>query len=388
MTRRQGRSVEQGTTLVELMVSLVIAALIALAIVGTLAASATSRRQLHSVVDIDQAGAFAIQVLDRSLRSAGSGFAQSASSAYGCSLYASRANAQILPVSSSVPAPFAGVDPGQGGVFRLAPVVVAAAQSAPGDSGQASDVLIVMSGEAGLAEAGRPFDALSTSNTLTVRSTLGLASGDLLLVVDPQRLGGACLLTQVSGVGGARGLTLGGSYYASVIGTTALTDVSRDGLALDLGNPGNGNAPRFHLIGVGEASTLYAYDLLQIDATAALPMAAGVFELHALYGLDNDGDQVIDTWMSPATPGYRLADLMDGSSTASAKLRRIRALRIGLILRAGQIDRSRSAPSALTLFADLGADLQFTRTLSADERAYRYRTVETTVPLRNAYLAQ
>ena len=44
------------------------------------------------------------------------------------------------------------------------------------------------------------------------------------------------------------------------------------------------------------------------------------------------------------------------------------------------------APAALTLFADLGSALTYTRTLGSAERSYRYRTLESTIPLRNSLL--
>lgn len=376
----------RGVSLIELMVSLVLASLIAVAVISAMAALAHSRRGLHAVTDIDQAGAYALQQLDRVVRSAGSGLGQAADNAFGCKLLASRSGSQALPATGTLPAPFAGVTTGTAGLFRLAPVVIAAGQTTPGDSGSTSDVLIVMSGQAGQGETPRSFTALNSATTLTVTSTVGSAAGDLVLVVDGQTSAGNCMVTQVGSMGSSTSLTLNGTYYAATIDGTSLTDFSKDGVALDLGNPGNGNAPRFQLIGVGDAGTLYSYDLLRIESSSALPLAAGVFELHALYGMDNNGDGTVDTWVSPSTTGYTAAALLDGSAIALAKLKHIKALRIGLLLRTVQIDGSRSAPASLTLFADLDSNLHFTRSLSTAERKYRYRSIETTVPVRNAML--
>lgn len=382
-----GRRPSRGLSLIELMVALVLASLIAVAVISAMAALANSRRGLHAVNDIDQAGAYAIQQLDRAVRSAGAGVVQAADTVFGCRLLASRSSAQTLPATAPLPAPFAGVTTGTTGLFRFAPVVIAAGQTTPGDSGSPSDVLIVMSGHGGQAESARSFSAFSSATTLTVDSTVGSAVGDLLLVVDRQASAGNCMVTQVSSVAGTTSFGLGGTYYAATINGAALTDYSKDGLALDLGNPANGSPPRFQLIGVGDAGTLYGHDLLQIESSSALPLAAGVFELHALYGVDSDGDDAVDTWVSPSTAGYTVAELMDGSAASTTKLKRIKALRLGLILRTVQSDRSRSAAASLTLFSDLDSSVRFTRTLSTAERIYRYRTVESTVPVRNAFLA-
>lgn len=43
-------------------------------------------------------------------------------------------------------------------------------------------------------------------------------------------------------------------------------------------------------------------------------------------------------------------------------------------------------PASLSLFADLGSSLTYTRSLTTAERRYRYRTLETTLPLRNNLL--
>jgi hypothetical protein len=45
--------------------------------------------------------------------------------------------------------------------------------------------------------------------------------------------------------------------------------------------------------------------------------------------------------------------------------------------------------TSFTLFSDLATSLQATRTITSDaDRSYRYRTVETIIPLRNVVLAQ
>jgi type IV pilus assembly protein PilW len=380
------RARHRGLTLIELMVSLVLSSLIAVAVISAMAALAHSRRGLHAVTDIDQAGAYALQQLDRVVRSAGSGFSQSADNAFGCKLLASRSSSQTLPATSTLPAPFASVTTGTAGLFRLAPVIIAAGQTTPGDSGSPSYVLIVMGGQAGQAESPRVFTALSTVTTLTVTSTLGAAAGDVALIVDGQTSAGNCMVTQVGSVGSSTSLTLSGTYYAATIDGTSLTDFSKDAAALDLGNASNGNLPSFQLIGVGDAGTLYSYDLLQMASSSPLPLAAGVFELHALYGVDSNGDGTVDTWVSPTATGYTTAALMDGSAASLTRLKRIKALRIGLLMRTVQIDGSRSAPASLTLFPDLASSLQVTRTLTTAERKYRYRVIEATVPVRNTML--
>ena len=66
----------------------------------------------------------------------------------------------------------------------------------------------------------------------------------------------------------------------------------------------------------------------------------------------------------------------------------VEALRVGLVMRSPRPDMEADADkpptdASLTLFSDLGGSLIETLSLSKAERLYRYRTLETTVPLRN-----
>jgi type IV pilus assembly protein PilW len=78
--------------------------------------------------------------------------------------------------------------------------------------------------------------------------------------------------------------------------------------------------------------------------------------------------------------------LAAGDATAAQRLRRIKAVRVGLILRSRLAEKQVVAPGSLTLFGDLGTSLAYTRSFDADEQHYRYRAIEATVPVRNNLL--
>lgn len=384
----------RGITLIEVMVSLAVSAFISIVVVGVVSMVETSKRRTLAGSDMGQVGAYVQSVLDRSLRNAGSGFTQAAAYAFGCQLHAARSGIQVLPRTSAspLPAPFTSVNTGTSGVFRLAPVVIANGQTTPGISGQPSDVLIVMSGQAGQSEGAIPFTADAQLGTLLLQNSVGLAPNDLLLVTDRQPIASGtapCLVEQVApGFNAATAggtVTLTGTYATNSIGTAVLTDYSIVSQVLNLGNVVSGNPPSLQLIGVGDHNTLYSLDLLQTSGAPLQPMGDGVFELQALYGLDTTGDQRIDQWVTP-TGDYAVASLMDGSFTANARLRTIVAIRIGLLLRSSVQEGSAVAPARLRLFTELGNDLTYTRTLTTAEQRHRYRTLESTVPLRNLLL--
>lgn len=391
----------RGFTMVELMVAIIIGLVVTLATTTMLADAEGRRRTQASLAGVDQSSQFVTRVLDELLRNAGSGFSQSWPYTFGCKLNGTLGTTQLFPLPS-LPAPFAGV-PAAVGTFRLAPVVILKGASQTG-----SDVLVISAGAAGFGELPISFGNVPTTTALNLVGTTTLLPNDLLLVAD-QTNGGApvpCLLEQVS-ASFASGptvtqATLAGDYYLSSGTDRALTDYSADGLALSLGNAVNGNPPSISLIGVGandlsatspastSGSMLYSLNLLAA-AAAPVAIADGVIELRALYGVDSDGDGKLDSWQDPATGNYAPAVLLDGSAASAQRLLRIKAIRVGMIVRTSLLEKPDAqsgqpvSPAALSMFADLGT-LAYTRSLGSDERNYRYRVVETTIPLRNMLL--
>ncbi len=373
-----------GFSLVELLVAVVIGMALTLAITGMLVRSEADRRTTTSVNDTSQNAAFLAYTLDRTIRSAGSGYAQAWRQAFGCRLLASRSSAQVLPRTSAFPAPFAGVPQN----VRLAPLVIHAGAGAGG-----SDVLAIHTGASGLGE--NPMRVLPGSVTgtlLRVPSTVGLLAGDLVLVLQDSN---NCMLQQVAAgfAGGpTQAVNFGGVYASSTINSIDLSSlgVAAPALLAPLGNVA-GNQPSLQLVGIGDNDVLSSFDILRLNGSdAATPIADGVVELRALYGIDSilPYDGRIDTWVSPSAAPWDAATLLDGSVTSRDNLSRILAVRIGVVLRGNLRERNEVSRNAITLFGDLGPALQLTRLAPAAgvERELRYETLEITVPLRNVML--
>ena len=369
-----------GFTLVELLVAVAISLVLTLAITLMLVRYEGTRRTLTATNDSSIGGAYVAYLLDRSVRSAGSGFTQSWRDSFGCQLLVARSGTTTLPRSNAFPSPFASVPQ----TVRLAPVVVHAGIGTGG-----SDVLAVQTGASALAETGlRVRTASATASQLRVPTTVGMRGGDLAFVFQNNT---ECLLQQVSSgyVGGVSDLlTFGGTYATAQQGTTRLQDMgaTTPAFVAPIGNT-TGNLPLFQLIGIGSNATLVTHDMLQLDGTDSVAAVAdGVDDLRALYGVDTNDDGRIDSWQSPATAPWDAASLLNGSATARTNLSRIIALRIGFLVRTSSPERSAVSPSSLTLFSDLGSTLQVSRTLTSAEQLLRWRTVEVTVPLRNVLL--
>jgi len=394
MIRSPIRAVARGFSLIEMLVSIVISLVLALAVTTLLINSEGAKRTITSLSDVEQGGSYLTFMLDRTLRSGGSGFAQYPL-AVGCSLQAAHSGSTILPRQATLPAPFAGVPLD----FRLAPVVIA-----KDASGGGSDVLIVMAGTSGFgSNAQRAVANSATDDSIQLPNTQGIRASDLVLVMQD---GVGCMLQQVAstfndGTDHSGGLVtllpFAGDYHQTTIGSISLTDFGNtwgaasggSGAAdyaytLVLGNAAK-NPPQFQLLGVGDDAVLWSLDLLDtLGADARVPLAEGVVEMRALYGMDTTptADGKIDAWVDPGTAPYDIATLMDGSTTSMENLGRIVAIRVGLILRTSLQEREEVA-SELTLFNDLDDDLHHTYTVPSASNHYRHRTMEVTVPLRN-----
>jgi type IV pilus assembly protein PilW len=372
----RSRAAQSGFSLIELMVSVVIGLIVTLAITGVLVASEERKRTSTSVNDINQTGAYLSYLLDKAIRSAGSGLSERAQDVFGCTLRVARDGAQVLP-AEALPAPFAAFS-ASNRTLRVAPVLIGKAQS---DTG--SDVLMVMSGSAGFAESALRVGVGTAGNNLALANTLTLQANDLLLLASSSV---GCMVTQAAATpaAGSTQLRLGGTYFADAVAGVTVSDFANgQGFAIALGNTAT-RPPLFQLFGVGVNSTLFSYDLLQTAGAAPVPIADGVVALHARYGVDTNGDQVLDAWLD-AKDDFSPANLLNGTPEALLRLQRILAVRVGLVLRTPLKERSAVAPASLVLFQDLG-DLKQTFTPGANDANFRFRAVEATVPVRNTLL--
>jgi len=397
-----GRYRQAGVTLIEMMIAVLISLVLSIAVMMVMSTFEGRRRTLGSTSDMDQTSALAMFQLDRWIRSAGSGLVQGNSYTYGCKILATLSSTQILPATSALPAPFASVNPGTSGVFRVAPVMILPGQTTPGISGQASDVLVVMSTGNDASQVPAPVGGPPTASSIPVSNITEFSPRDLLLLTDQQSATGGgpkdCMVSQAASTlstgGTGTALPLGGTgttYYASTINSVAITAFTDQTTVSDLGGAvigGTSQPPSFQVIGVGDNNTLYSYDLLQIAGTTAQPQAEGVFEMHALYGINSTGssNNKVDSWVdASSTSAYSVSALSDGSATARGLLKRIRAVRVALIMRTSLPEKDVvKASTTLTMFSDLSSyGVNLTRTLSTAEQHYRYRVVESTIPVRN-----
>jgi len=387
---------QSGVGLVELMVALVIGLVVSLAIYGVLTASEGNKRSTNSINDIDQVGAYTLYQLDKVIRSAGSGFSagstplppngilQAATYAYGCPLRVARSGAQVLP-SAGYAAPFAAVP----AAIRLAPVIIMDGAAPGGD-----DVILAMTGSAGLGESGTKLTATGAAASIDLTNHAGFRASDIVLLTAPAVAGviSPCLVEQVSSAfvptAGAATVPLAGEFYQANVAGTGVNNYADTAIALNIGQ-----VPAFNMFAVGTnngvADVLFRYDLLSPPAalTASVPNPApyadSVYRMHAIYGINTSANPLLPTlaWVAP-TGAYSSANLLAGTAAANTALSTIRAIKVGLVMRSALPERANVSQATATLFASTSVPV----TVNLAPLNFRYRAFEATIPLRNVIM--
>jgi type IV pilus assembly protein PilW len=390
----------KGMTLIELMVAMVIGLGITLAISSVLIASENHKRTTTSTNDAQQTGSYGYYALDKALRGAGSGIAESAFptdvGVLGCHLNAGA----IFPraAANPFPQPFAGFLAGVTNTLNVAPVLIGQQQSQDG----VSDVIMVMSGSGSAGGVSRQITGGGTATTAILDNTVGFANNDLLLV--SQSGVPDCLMEQVVTIASPT-LNLAGTYYTATAATTTMAALAGNtsSYVTPIGNAAANNV-QFLLFGLDTNRTLYSYDLLQnlnlvggVGAEAAQAIADGVVQMNALYGIDTTGAGIQNAWAGPGDAGWDINTVMN----SPAKMKQILSVRIALVVRGAYYDLNGGTPTApnpvspptLTIFNGLkngpggtGTSLAQVINLNATDQQFRYRIFEFTVPLRNMLL--
>jgi len=373
-------SLARGFSMIELLVSMVIAMTVILAMAAISLRFETGKRQDASTSDLSSSAGYLAYDIDRELRSAGSGFSTMRAETYGCVLHASRSGAQILPALAAFPAPFSSVDVN----VRMMPILVY-----PGAGASGSDVIQVMTGTGGLGETPTQVRLNSVAtNTLRLTATVGIRGDDLLLISENGR---PCMLEQVdaSFTGGAtQQVNLAGTYFATSIGAQSLNDRSTGATAnaMVFGNATNGNPPRLLLLGLNGSQQLVRYDLLRFTNDTSqnpVPLADGVVDMRVMYGVDNaPANGTVDQWVAP-TGAFSPTSLSNGTAAAQTTLARILAVKVSMVVRSELIEKDDIAPATVSMFPSLDATQRVTYTVTAANRKRRHRVLEFTVPIRN-----
>ena len=362
--RRSDRPVQFGFGLVELMVAIVVGMLAILVIYQTFAVSEGYRRNTVGASDAQQGGLFSMLTTGIDLANAGNAVSLAAAELSKC-----------RPFST---------DPAT--TFQPIPVLITA-----GATQDEPDSFVVTYSTTRSIVAPVPLLKKSpAANKLFVQSPNGFAVGNRVIAV--QQSTGKCAMSVVMDRapklapaeaprdGGEAELTLATNAAADFMGD-ADVDPTR---VLDMGPAANPQRMLFDVVD----GALRTTDILTAGA-GPLAIADNVVNMKLQYGIDttNPPDDIVDDWVSATGDWERIALLAPAVLTADqnlAKLKQIKAVRIGLIVRSNQYDRDVTGTTPWTLFDCPAHDATCPGRLAGVLPAnWRYRTYETVVPLRN-----
>lgn len=335
MMRRLPTRRERGLSLIELMVGIVVAMAAVLVVTQMFKLSEGQRRTTTGGDDAQMTGAIAISLLQRELRQAGQGLMSN----------------RLLMCQ---------LDLGSGrSVASLAPVIINPAGIPAGDDG--TDVLLIAYGAGWASPEGGLIGLQPGPATYAVPGSMSYQIGDRVIVTTQARAT-PCQLTLTS--------------VAAVPTTAAVT------VTLGVPNASNGvlfnlgRTPRFLAYAV-RSQRLTACDMLTQDCTNALlenwtEVADNIVSLRAQYARD------------ASTPRDGTADTFDAVNTTlntPISWGCVVGVRVALVARSRQPETTDVAASAPTWSGAASAPLQMP---GDDWQRYRYKTFETTTPLRNA----
>ncbi|MEK8090018.1 PilW family protein [Thermithiobacillus plumbiphilus] len=357
---------QQGFTIVELMVALVISLLASIGIYSVFSQSEAQQRRTAETQDMWQQARIAMTMIERDVRMAGYGLAGNANctvSAYNKPKYY---DFNMGPIESMAPAP-----------------------SSPLTSPDNSDSLTVLyssSSSAGLPPTQLRSDMPNSSAELNVTRTEGFQENDLVLIDQPSLSPRTCVLVQITAVQDSA-LKLqhqSGTSNRNPPGGHNTPPFPENGYAaaqgVNLYNMGNLVNRRYNISTSSEVSghtdpapTLMVTD---VNTNISTPVARGIVLLLVVYGLDSNDDGNVDSYARPNSASWF-------DSNASL----IRTARVILLARSSLPDKGQVSPSSITLIPAASSTGAVTYSVPADERQYRYQLFSTEIPLRNPILA-
>ncbi len=343
----------RGVTLIELMIGMLLGIIVVLVVAQVLSFAEGYKRATTSGADAQVNGSLALYTLQREIQMSGYGLINQLSS-LGCPV---QANHTTTGAAS----------------WTLAPVVIAAGANDAPDS-----LTVMYSSRPYSVPAVVSVDHPTTLDRFTVRSAVGIAAGDMVIVTPSAYSAtnwcGAYVVTQLPGSGQ---LVHGQSPWNT--GATV--------------SPAGGYPSGSLLVNAGQLvrrtfSLTADYDLQQqtLNLTSGGVDAQGLFaqivNMRALYGKDTNGDGVVDSY-DRVTP------------TTNAGWQQVRSVRIALVSRSNAYQKdevTQASPqwdvgtsTSVTGSATCGSSKCLTLKVDSvsDWKHYRYSVSEVTVPLRN-----
>lgn len=424
----------RGFGLVEIMVGLMVGLISMVVVMQVYSVFENQKRATTTGGDAQSNGALALYLMEREVRAAGNGMTEGEPHKYpplaGCMTHFYDSTSAYLVPNTTSPFVSTVVAAGMVSSVRLAPVVVS-----DGDGGLSDSLTIIY----GTATITAPYTTSGYTPGALVISLTGGAAGigvngqkDIVALIQedadsPNKLlypnekwkdyktPTPCSLLQVtcpvSAAGCPSTLTVSTGRYNKGGGTglipfadgTRLYNLGQLNLVTYRINGSNlvADISKFGVVPDGGVGTAVVNRAV-VNRTDFSPLASNIVNMQAQYGIDignagvtncktngpsldtTDADSVVDAWVD-ATGQWA----NNGLSTPSLfDLRRIRAVRIGLVARSGVKASGKTDDLCNTVAPvihwDSGVDMTPDLSTDADWQCYRYKVFQITIPIRNA----
>jgi type IV pilus assembly protein PilW len=316
-------------------------------------------------------GTIALFTIERDVRQAGYGIADSR--AFGCGNIKYYVNPGGYSLNAGGPLPNVG----------LAPISITTTAGQP-------DQITVMYSSSASRVTPVTITAASGPPNFTVDGTYGFKTGDLVLAVN---LAGApnCSLRKLTNVlPGSSNLAYNpggtGQYNPPPAGNGTLPTYAKDDLVFDLGQP---TVRNFSIVN----GNLHTTDSLLSDgSTTSFDAVDGIIDLRAQFGKDNGvNNGTVSNAIYAANDG--IIDSFDNTApVTAADWSQVLALRVAVLSRIDNFEKPSvsggncDATTAMPTWSGSAAD-PFTAiniaSVTSQDRCFRYRVFETVIPLRN-----
>lgn len=415
---------QTGFGLVELMVGMAVAMVGMIVIMQVYSVFEGQKRTTASGGDAQTNGALALYMMEREVRAAGNGMTEGEPQKYpplaGCTTHVFDSGGNYLMPKATAPFDSNVVSAGTVSGLRLAPAVIS-----DGGGGN-SDALTIVYGTSviaapyTLAAGYTPGDA-----TVSLTNSAGISRNDMIALIEKHPTAAlspnanyitpkTCSLLQVSAApaGGAVPVASGRYNKSGGTGLPVFTDEARlynlgrlsvVTYRIDANNNLVADITQFGVIPDGGTGTEVT------NRTDRSPIASNIVNMQVQYGVDtenpmgaiqsdcktqspgisiqaNDSDAIVDAWVD-ATGRWR----NDGAgSPALFDLRRVRAVRVGLVARSSLMEKPdpdgvcRTTTAAPVIHWDSGPDMSPNLSSDPNWQCYRYKTFQAVIPVRNA----
>ena len=345
--RTRRRPNERGVGLIEVMVGTVVGMLLVLVIFQMYLATESQKRTITASNDAQENAGYGLFLIGQDLGNAGNVISASTTALAACAM------------------------------LRPIPVLIGAGATAANP-----DTVTVLFGGSGSLSAptmllNSPSMATSPPGAFQVAGPVAYSPNDVVVVVQ----GANCTMSTIN----AAGVTIAGSSGIATIAHTLTSTSGNNSTAVyaatlaSLVNLGQGDRFGRTVYAVDTAKSALTTQSLLPTALAATTAASNVVNLKAQYGLDTDNDGDVDTWQS-ATGIWSSANL---PLQATTTWQQIRAVRVAIVTRSDKYETDAVTPGPLGMFCN-PSPCALSMTLTTDQQHFRYKVMETIVPMRNA----